>query len=117
MQISVVIPTCNRKARLLSLLQNPERSSYPLQEVIIVDSGDDRLTSAEYAAFKTLNVRYVSSEKSVCIQRNTGIRMAQSPWIFLCDDDIEIPADYLEKLTLHTGRHFEAGVPRCAARN
>ena len=41
MQISVVIPTCNRPQRLLLLLQNLNLSSYPLLEVIIVDSGED----------------------------------------------------------------------------
>ena len=94
MQISVVIPTCGRRARLLALLQNLDHSSYPVSEVIVVDSGGDKLLSHEYSLFTNLAIRYMSSEKSVCIQRNTGIRMARSPWIFLCDDDIEIPVDY-----------------------
>lgn len=98
--ISVVIPTCNRKARLLSLLGNLEQSTYPIAEVIVVDSGEDRLSEEELEAF-SLHTLYVSSEKSVCIQRNKGIRMATSEWIFLCDDDIEVPVDYLEKVTSH----------------
>src|SRR5678815_2469003 len=99
MHISVVIPTCERKARLLSLLQNLDRFTYPLDQVIIVDSGNDRLLPAEYSMFSNLDIQYMASEKSVCIQRNTGIRIARSPWIFLCDDDIEMPADYLRLLT------------------
>ncbi len=109
MQISVVIPTCERKARLLSLLQNLDSSSYPIDEVIIVDSGNDKLLPAEYSLFRNLNIQYTTSERSVCIQRNTGIRMARSPWIFLCDDDIEIPADYLQVLTNHVNAHPETG--------
>jgi len=109
MQISVVIPTCGRKARLLVLLQNLDHSSYPVAEVIIVDSGEDKLLPHEYSLFTHLDIRYTGSEKSVCIQRNTGIRMARSPWIFLCDDDIEIPADYLATLMNHIKTHPEAG--------
>jgi glycosyltransferase involved in cell wall biosynthesis len=109
MEISVVIPTCDRKSRLLTLLQNLDRSSYPLAEVIIVDSGDDKLVAHEYSSFSNLAINYLAAEKSVCIQRNTGIRLAQSPWILLCDDDIEIPADYVQKLADHVNLHPEAG--------
>ena len=109
MDISVVIPTCNRKTRLLSLLQNLDNSTFPINEVIIVDSGEEKLLSDEYAIFKNLKVQYLSSEKSVCIQRNIGIQKSKSSWIFICDDDIEVPADYLQKLTDHILQHPETG--------
>jgi glycosyltransferase involved in cell wall biosynthesis len=109
MQISVVIPTADRKKRLLSLLVNLDRSTYPIHEVIIVDSGNDRLAPDEYSAIKNFPIYYISSERSVCIQRNTGIRQATSEWIFLCDDDIEIPADYLQKLSTHINNHPGTG--------
>ena len=107
MDISVVIPTCNRKARLLSLLGNLDRSSHPLLEVIIVDSGEDRLAPADYASFNNLNILYLASEKSVCVQRNTGIRTARASWIFLCDDDVEMPPAYLQELAAHSQQHPE----------
>jgi len=109
MQISVVIPTYNRKSRLLALLESLNRSSYPVFEIIIVDSGEENLTPADYGPFENLNIHYVKSEKSVCIQRNTGIKKAVAPWIFLCDDDIEVPADYLQKLMDHIAAHPETG--------
>lgn len=109
MDISVVIPTCNRKQRLLQLLQNLHLSAHPLREVIIVDSGEDRLATEELAAFKGLSIHYLAAEKSVCIQRNIGIRMAKGEWVFLCDDDIEVPADYLQRIADHTALHPEAG--------
>lgn len=109
MQISVVIPTCNRKARLLSLLQHLDRSAYPFEEVIIVDSGEELLRADDYGRFTNLIVHYLQSEKSVCIQRNIGIQKAVSPWIFLCDDDIEVPADYIRQLVNHIHVYKEAG--------
>jgi ADP-heptose:LPS heptosyltransferase/glycosyltransferase involved in cell wall biosynthesis len=101
MFISVVIPTCDRKSRLLSVLSDLNQSSYPLEEVIIVDSGTDRLTPKECADFDHLNIVYDSAVRSVCIQRNTGIKKARSPWVLLCDDDIEIPKDYIRSLVTH----------------
>lgn len=108
-QISVVIPTCDRKAALLSLLDDLDKSDLPLLEVIIVDSGNDRLVPADYAALSTLDILYMGSERSVCIQRNAGIAKARAPWIFLCDDDVEMPPDYLRKLSVHIHAHPEAG--------
>ena len=99
--ISVVIPTCNRKSRILFLLGYLLHASYNLKEVIVVDSGEDRLTKDELNRFSALNLQYVNSEKSVCIQRNKGIELATSEWIFVCDDDIEVPVDYVEKISLH----------------
>ena len=108
-KISVVIPTCNRRERLVALLRNLDRLTYPLEEVIIVDSGEDRLLVEDYSNLENLNIQYLSSEKSVCIQRNIGINKAISPWIFLCDDDIEVPANYLEKLVAHIKIHSDVG--------
>jgi glycosyltransferase involved in cell wall biosynthesis len=109
MDISVVIPTCNRKKNLLSLLQDLNNSSYKLLEIIIVDSGEDKLEESDLKAFKDLNIICIHSEKSVCIQRNIGIAKARASWIFVCDDDIEVPHDYLQKLAIHTNKYTEAG--------
>jgi glycosyltransferase involved in cell wall biosynthesis len=109
MPISVVIPTCNRKSRLLALLGYLDRSTFPIQEVIVVDSGEERLSASELSGFERMSIQYLSSQKSVCIQRNIGIRQASGDWIFLCDDDIEMPADYLQQLMVHVERHPDAG--------
>jgi len=109
MQISVVIPTCDRKSRLLSLLDSLRHSTYPVLEIIVVDSGDDPLAPGDFERFAHMPLLYARSEKSVCMQRNTGIRMARSPWIFLCDDDIEVPPDYLQKLSGHAEAHWGTG--------
>jgi GT2 family glycosyltransferase len=109
MKISVVIPTCNRRARLLSLLTDLSRSVHPIREVIVVDSSDEKLAPADLATFPTLSLRYLTAEKSVCAQRNRGIREAEGNWIFLCDDDIEVPPDYLGKLAAQVDRIPAAG--------
>lgn len=110
MEVSVVIPTCNRRERLLSLLGDLSRSTHPVREVWIVDSSDERLRSGDYANFAFAPVHYVASElRSVCVQRNVGIRRADTAWVFLCDDDVEVPSDYLSTLAEHVDAHPEAG--------
>ena len=109
MTISVVIPTCNRRARLLSLLGDLNSSLQPLLEVLIVDSSDEKLQAEDLDGFANLHLRYMESTKSVCVQRNRGIREAKGDWIFLCDDDIEVPPDYLGKLVEHASTHPAAG--------
>lgn len=107
--ISVVIPTCNRKERLLSLLRNLNSSSYPFTEVIVIDSGEARLCSAELDAHNKLNIQYYQCEKSVCIQRNMGIKLCRGSWIFLCDDDIKVPSNYIERLVNHVLQFPQTG--------
>jgi glycosyltransferase involved in cell wall biosynthesis len=109
LQISVVIPTCDRKKRLMGLLQNLDQSLLAVREVIVVDSGDDPLQPEDCAPFKNLDIQYLRTQRSVCIQRNAGIRQARGDWIFLCDDDIEVPADYLQKISQHVEKYPKAG--------
>jgi glycosyltransferase involved in cell wall biosynthesis len=106
--ISVVIPTYNRRARLFSLLGDLSRSLLAPREILVVDSSDEAAEAADLASFGD-RVRYLRSEKSVCVQRNLGIREATGSWIFLCDDDVEVPADYLSRLAAHVEAHPRAG--------
>lgn len=109
LDISVVIPTCNRRDRLLARLHDLGRSTHPVREVLVVDASDDKLTAADLAPFSALPVQYIEAPKSVCIQRNIGIGAASSPWILLLDDDNELPANYLARLADHIAAQPEAG--------
>ncbi len=99
--ISIVIPTCNRRESLLRLLYSLTLSHYPVLEVIIVDAGENPIDTSELAHFSKLKILYIQSDRSVCIQRNLGIQRAKGDWIFLCDDDLEVPPQYLSLLTDH----------------
>ena len=110
-QISMVIPTCNRKESLLKTLHSVSQLQYPLTEVIVVDASEDPFVEdALLKKFPLLNIRYCTSRPSVCVQRNIGVKMAISPYVFLCDDDVEMPPDYLSKITAYLNEHEEAGI-------
>lgn len=106
--ISVVIPTCNRPESLLLTLRSIGRSQQTIDEIIIVDSGDNEDAKKALAGLTSKTI-YIRSQKSVCIQRNMGIHAASAEWIFLCDDDIEVPVEYLPLLVNHAINHPHAG--------
>ncbi|MBL0742268.1 glycosyltransferase family 2 protein [Chryseolinea lacunae] len=111
MKISAVIPTRNRPAYIQPLLDNIALQTYPVAEIIIVDASDDLHYKDDIAEkFSAVPLRWIASEASVCIQRNLGIAQATSPWIFLCDDDMRFPKDYVETLVNTISQH-----PECAA--
>ena len=112
MDISVVIPTRNRPGRLRNALSSLALQTSPPAEVIVVDASDEGVHDARALAdeFQTLPLILISSAPSVCIQRNKGIEAAKGSWIFLCDDDIELPRDHFQRLADHVAKH-----PGCSA--
>ena len=109
LDISVVIPTCNRRERVLAQLRRLGESTHPLREVLVVDSSDEKLAPAIRRRSRRCPSATSRRAKSVCIQRNIGIGAASSPWILLLDDDNELPPDYLARLAAHLAAHPEAG--------
>ncbi len=111
MDISVVIPTRNRPGRIRNVLSSLAQQALPPAEVIVVDASDEGFYDANALAneFQTLPLVLLPSAPSVCIQRNKGIEAAKSDWIFLCDDDIELPTDHFQQLADHVAKHPECG--------
>lgn len=106
--ISVVIPTCDRRDWVLNRLDNLDRSALRPREILVIDASDAPLSETDIRRFRGW-VRCLTSHKSVCAQRNRGIREARGEWIFLCDDDVEVPPDYLARLAEHLAAHPTAG--------
>jgi len=111
-EISVVIPTRNRPERVRSALSSLAQQTSPPAEIIVVDASDEGFHDAKALAneFRTLPLIFLSSSPSVCIQRNKGIEAAKGDWIFLHDDDIELPPDHFQQLADHVAKH-----PGCGA--
>jgi glycosyltransferase involved in cell wall biosynthesis len=110
MKITTVIPTRNRPNHVRKVLATLQAQTRQADEIIIVDSSDEiKYLEVIKESFAGLPLKYISSEASVCIQRNIGIAQATGDWVFLCDDDIELSKDYLEKLELYTTLHPECG--------
>jgi len=112
MEISVVIPTRNRPDSIRRTILSIAAQTLQPKEIIVVDASDESgYLEKLKQEFPGIKLRYaISHERSVCVQRNRGIAQALSDWIFLCDDDIEIPVNHFEILTHYISANPECGV-------
>ena len=89
MNISVIIPTFNRKETLKRAIQSVEMQSYTPYEIIVIDDGSDDGTK-EWLKDNFPNVKYIYQMNSgVSSARNKGIKFARGDWIALLDSDDE----------------------------
>lgn len=102
MQISVIIPTCNRVQDLKKTLDSLLKQTIFPDEVIIVDDSDDRETKNMLKKDKQSEIQYKyirkAGEKSGAISRNIGIKNAMGDIIFFFDDDVILENNYIEKI-------------------
>ena len=89
MNISVIIPTYNRKEPLKRAIQSVLIQSYTPYEIIVIDDGSDDGTK-EWLKDNFPNVKYIYQMNSgVSSARNKGIKFARGDWIALLDSDDE----------------------------
>ena len=89
MNISVIIPTFNRKKTLKRAIQSVLMQSYTPYELIVIDDGSDDGTK-EWLKDNFPNVKYIYQMNSgVSSARNKGIKFARGDWIALLDSDDE----------------------------
>ncbi len=97
MNISVIIPTFNRKHILPRALDSVFNQTYQPLEIILVDDGSTDGTadwlSANYSSLQIIQ----QSNKGVSSARNAGINRAKGEWIALLDSDDEWLPDKLAK--------------------
>lgn len=108
MQLSVIIPTYNRKESLKRLLdsllvQNFSKKDY---EILIVDDGstDGTKQSLQLYLQRNRNIHYFSQEnKGPAAARNLGIKHSKGKYILFIDDDIFIPREdfFFEHIKIH----------------
>jgi len=88
-EISVVIPTYNRKNLLSRALKSILAQSSKPAEIIVVDDGSTDSTASLVQGFHP-DINYFFQENhGVSSARNTGLRMARCEWLALLDSDDE----------------------------
>ena len=97
MNVSVIIPTYNRKNLLKRALHSVSSQTFVPQEIIVVDDGSSDGTK-DWVLERFPCVRYICQDNSgVSSARNRGIREAKGSWIAFLDSDDEWMPDKLEK--------------------
>ena len=97
MDISVIIPTYNRRNTLPRAVESVLNQTYKPIEIIVVDDGSTDGTKEMFSEMYPL-VHYIYQVNSgVSSARNTGIKSASGDWIALLDSDDEWLPDKLER--------------------
>lgn len=92
--VTVVIPTHNRRARLPLTLRTALYQRAVDLEIVVVDDGSSDGTSEYLARHRDPRVRFVRHDvaRGLSASRNAGIETARGRWIaFLDDDDLWAP--------------------------
>ena len=97
-KIDIIIPTYKRNKSLIRLLKSISKQTLLPNKVIISSVKGSEQQIQDAINNINLPIKLLFSEPSVCKQRNYGINSSKSQYILLCDDDIELPKNYIEKL-------------------
>jgi len=111
--VSIVIPTHNRKEKLVSLIKSILESDYPKDrlEIIVID---DASTDGTYEYVKKLfpQVKIIRNEeeKLLAESRNIGISLSSGKYIFVIDDDNIVDKHTIRELVEFMEKNPEVGV-------
>jgi glucosyl-dolichyl phosphate glucuronosyltransferase len=114
-EISIIIPTCNRRDMLAAAVesvatQHAQKIAY---EIVVVDNGS--VDGTRHFVQSLVNrsrppVRYVLEERQgISYARNAGILAARSPLIAFLDDDCRAASDWVMTINQTFDRHSEVG--------
>jgi len=106
MDVSIIIPTFNRRDELNETLDSILEQTIPPIEIIIVDDSDNdeilSLTNERKSDFsqKKINLIFIKNwkKKSSAIARNIGIDEAQGNVILFLDDDVSLDKNYIKNI-------------------
>jgi len=97
--VSYIIPTMMRQDYTLQLLQDLANQSFPPTQVVLVDATPENQRDASLYAAKEYPFELVlkwQQTKGSCRARNEAIDLCTGDYIVFGDDDIRIPADFIE---------------------
>ena len=97
MNISVIIPTFNRRKNLNRTINSVLNQTFQPFEIIVVDDGSTDGTK-EWIPYYYPNIKYIyQSNAGVSAARNKGINIAKGDWLAFLDSDDEWFPKKLEK--------------------
>ena len=100
-ELDVVIPTLFRKDYLLQVLRDLKDQPVLPKTVIIIEQNENpaakselNFIDSEMWPFKIIH--RLIHKTGACKARNLALDLVESEWVFLADDDIRLPKDFIE---------------------
>jgi len=106
-QVTVVVPTRDRRSLLLRTLRSALAQEHVTLEIVVVDEGSSDGTEAAVEGLGDERIRLVRHERprGVAAARNAGIAAASGDWVaFLDDDDLWSPRKLAAQLAVAAER-------------
>lgn len=97
MDLTVIIPTLNRKKSLFQTLESYQKYEKDYNEIIIIDQSNENMKDEllkKYKKIKYIHYPFPSSTRA----RNIGIIESKSDILVFSDDDIEVLPDTLKNI-------------------
>ena len=98
--ISIVTLTWNQTDVTCEFLESTRKLTYPNYEILVCDMGSKEDPTARIDAARYPNTRVLRSETNLGFTggNNWGMRQAAGDYIFIVNNDTEVPPDLLDKL-------------------
>ncbi len=101
MNVSIIIPTYNRKKSLIETLTSLNDQDFSSQyfETIVIDDGSEDGTEEINSLKFSFTLRYFfQSNKGGVFSRNCGVKFATGDLIIFLDDDMTLMPEYLQSI-------------------
>jgi len=113
--VSIVIPSCNGKDLLETVLQSIRRQSFQSYEVIVVDNGStDGSKDFLQRKYPDVRVLFFSNRIGFSAAVNQGIAASRGRYIVLLNNDLELDPSWLYEMYSFLEQHDDAGF--CASK-
>jgi glycosyltransferase involved in cell wall biosynthesis len=93
--VSVIICTKNRQDDLVKCIDSLTIQTYPIFEIILINSGDQKLDNIIYKYKNKINFKYNLFKSSLTVARNLGIKESEGDIILFLDDDVILDCEYV----------------------
>ncbi len=111
--VSVIIPTYNRKEKLIRLVKSIKRSNYPqnrIEIIIVDDASTDGTPRMVKKLFPEVNLIINTHELFPSKCRNIGIKNSHGDYIFLVDDDNILDENIIRDLVMTFDTSIRIGI-------
>ncbi len=110
-QVSVIIPVFNKAATLQKTIESVLAQTFTAFELLLVNDASTDNSLDIIQQFNDTRIQLINQEhKGVSYTRNTGIKVAKSPFIAFLDADDIWKKNHLENLIQLSKKHFECAV-------
>ncbi|MBM3290675.1 MAG: glycosyltransferase, partial [Candidatus Hydrogenedentes bacterium] len=92
--LTIVIPTYNHLALLRRCLESLRRQTRAADRIVVVDDGStEDIAGAMASEFPEVAVVRLDRNGGFCRAANAGLRAAETPYVFLLNNDMTLDAD------------------------